>query len=184
MFVQESRNFVSSTSNFTTNQMRIDFDDDKIKINKFDIYRENRNQLNNWFARFNVYSTLNHVSKSKKASFVSTFFKDRTKAWLESRIQKYLNNEENQNESNQLIETSIELDDKLYELIKKKRNSISHEKFDIYEVFEKSYRTQKSMFEELNFTKRRKERNLKIKQNNKRRACYKCDKINHFAKNC
>ena len=48
MFVQESRNFVSSTSNFTTNQMRIDFDDDKIKINKFDIYHEDRNKLNNW----------------------------------------------------------------------------------------------------------------------------------------
>ena len=120
-----------------------------MKINKFDIYRENRNKLNNL---------------------------------------------------NRLIETNIELDDKLYERVLKKRNSISHERFDIYKVFERSYRTQKlcydkknnnysknyykSMSIELNFTKRRKERNLKIKQNNKKRACYTCDKINHFAKNC
>ena len=47
MFVQESRNLASSTSSSTTNQMRIDFDDDKIKINELDIYHEDRNQLNN-----------------------------------------------------------------------------------------------------------------------------------------
>ena len=85
---------------------------------------------------------------------------------------------------NQLIKASLELNDKLYEQAMKKRNSIHHERFDIYEVFEESYCTQKSMFEELNSMKRRKGKNLKVKQNNKRRACYKCDKINHFAKNC
>ena len=47
MFVQESRNSISNISNSTTNQMRIDFDDDKIKINKFDIYHEDRDKLNN-----------------------------------------------------------------------------------------------------------------------------------------
>ena len=40
------------------------------------------------------------------------------------------------------------------------------------------------MLMKLNFTKRRKKKNFKIKQNNKTRACYRCDKINHFAKNC
>ena len=116
MFVQKSRNFVSSTSNFTTNQMRIDFDDDKIKINKFDIYYENRNQLNNWLTQFDMYLTFNHIFKSKKALFAFIFLKDKAKAWLKSRIQKYLNNDESQNElnkSNQLIEATIKLDDKL-----------------------------------------------------------------------
>ena len=98
-----------------------------------------------------------------------------------------MNKDESQNElnkSNQLIEANIELDNKLYESIMKKRNSIFHERFDIYKVFEESYRTQKSMSKELNFTKRCNEKNLKVKQSNKRRACYMCDKINHFAKNC
>ena len=40
-----------------------------------------------------------------------------------------------------------------------------------------------SMLMKLNFTKRCKEKNLKVKQNNKKRACYMCDKINHFTKN-
>ena len=96
MFVQKSRNLVSSTSNFTTNQAHIDFDNDKIKINKFDIYHENRDKLN---------------------------------------------------DLNQLIEASVEFDNKLYEQTMKKRNSISHERFDVYEVFEDNYRTQKSCYD-------------------------------------
>ena len=101
---------------------------------------------------------------------------------------------------NRLIEASIELDDKLYDKAMKKRNSISHERFDIYEEFEESYRTQKSSYDKrnnnynkdyyesmsmkLNLTKRRKEKNLKKKQNNKNKACYTCEKINHFARDC
>ena len=284
MFVQESRNFVSSTSNFTTNQMRIDFDDDKIKINKFDIYHEDRNKLNNWLIQIDVYLAFNHVLKSKRTLFASTFLKDKAKAWLKSQLQKYLDdNEDNEkifanydkfkkeirknfeivnekftternlqqitqriatieyaikfqkqiqriewndaikmimyrkdlkksikdefmryddeiNNLNRLIEASIELDDKLYDKAMKKRNLISHERFDIYEVFEESYRTQESNYDKrnnnysknyyesmsmkLNFTKRRKEKNLKKKQNNKTKACYTCEKINHFARDC
>ena len=134
-----------------------------------------------------MYSTLNQISKDKRTLFASIFLRDETRTRLKSQLQKYLDNEKNQNELkslNQLVKASIELNDKLYEQIMKKRNSISHERFDIYEIFEESYRTQESMFEELNFTKRCKEKNLKVKQNNKRKACYKCDKINHFAKNC
>ena len=101
---------------------------------------------------------------------------------------------------NRLIEASIELDDKLYDRAMKKRNSIFDERFDIYEVFEESYRAQKSSYDKrnnnysrdyyesmsmkLNFTKRRKEKNLKKKQNNKTKACYTCEKINHFARDC
>ena len=36
----------------------------------------------------------------------------------------------------------------------------------------------------LNFTKRRKEKNLKEKQSNKMKACYTYEKINHFARDC
>ena len=55
MFVLESRNFISSTQELATIQKRsIIFNDDdddnkkevKVKINKFDIYHENRDELN------------------------------------------------------------------------------------------------------------------------------------------
>ena len=45
------------------------------------------------------------------------------------------------NNLNRLIETNIEFDDKLYKRVIKKRNSIFHENFNIYEIFEKNYRT-------------------------------------------
>ena len=45
---------------------------------------------------------------------------------------------------NQLIATSIELNDKLYERFLKKRNFESHKRFDIYENYKKNYRTKKS----------------------------------------
>ena len=83
------------------------------------------------------------------------------------------------NSLNRLIEANIEFDDKLYDKTMKKRNLISYERFNIYEVFEESYRTQKSNYDKrnnnysrdyyesmsmkLNFTKRRKEKNLKKK---------------------
>ena len=113
---------------------------------------------------------------------------------------KFMRYDDEINNLNRLIETNIELDHKLYDKVMKKRNLISHERFDIYEVFEKSYRIQKSNYDKrnnnynrnyyesmsmkLNFTKRRKEKNLKKKQNNKTKACYTCEKINHFARDC
>ena len=103
---------------------------------------------------------------------------------------------------NQLIATSIKLNDKLYERFLKRRNFESHERFDIYKNYEKNYRIEKSRFNKrnninysksnyyesmsmkLNFTQRRKEKNSKEKQNNKNKTCYSCDKINHFSKDC
>ena len=104
------------------------------------------------------------------------------------------------NNLNRLIEANIEFDDKLYDKAMKKRNQISHERFDIYEEFEKSYRTQESSYDKknnnysknyyesmsmkLNLTKRRKKRNFKVKQNNETKACYTCEKIDHYARDC
>ena len=76
---------------------------------------------------------------------------------------------------NQLIATSIELNDKLYKFFLKKRNLDSHEKFNIYENYEENYRTKKLclnkrdnnynksnyyelMSMRLNFTQRRKKK--------------------------
>ena len=41
-----------------------------------------------------------------------------------------------------------------------------------------------SMSMKLNFTKRHKEKNFKKKQSNKTKACYTCEKTNHFVRDC
>ena len=95
-----------------------------------------------------------------------------------------------------LIEASIELDDKLYELIMKQRYSDSDERVDIF-VESSSYRSEERRFSErrdddydttsmkINSTQRRKKKNSKRKrEDSKNKTCYSCDKKNHFARNC
>ena len=75
MFVSRSRNFTSSTQELAKIQKRFtifnddDDDDDKkevkIKINKFDIYHENRDELNEWFMQVDVHLIFNQVSIDK-----------------------------------------------------------------------------------------------------------------------
>ena len=82
MSVSNQRNSViSSFSEFTTIQRRfIIFDDDKIKINKSDIYHENRNELNNWFTQIDVYFAFNQIINNKQILFVFIFFKKKRNA--------------------------------------------------------------------------------------------------------
>ena len=80
MPVQGSLNPASSTSSSTTNQMRIDSDNDKVKVNKPDIYHGDRNKLDNWLTQVDVYFAFNHVPKGKKTLFASTFLRDRVEA--------------------------------------------------------------------------------------------------------
>ena len=102
---------------------------------------------------------------------------------------------------NHLIETAIELDDKLYERIMKKRYDESREKTDIFiEHFSErkkesrfnnrnrdKFNYYESMSMKLNFTQRRKRnKSFKNKQQSNRnnKKCYACDKSNHFARDC
>ena len=101
----------------------------------------------------------------------------------------------------ELIEIFIDLDDKLYErIMKKKYDEKFKRRIRIY-----LSRLSSSYYEELNFDKRRhvdehvnivsmklnftirhnKEKNFKIKRNNmkKDKTCYTCDKSSHFVKN-
>ena len=102
----------------------------------------------------------------------------------------------------ELIEIFIDLDDKLYErVMKKKYNEKLKGKIETY-----LNRLSSSYFEESNFDRRRhidghvdivsmklnstirynKGKNLKAKRGNmkKDKTCYSCDKSSHFAKNC
>ena len=284
MPVQESLNFASSTSSSTTNQMRIDSDNDKVKVNKLDTYHEDRNKLDNWLTQVDVYFAFNHVSKSKKTLFASTFLRDRVEAWLKPQLREYLDDDEDDtrifadydkfkeeirrifdiaNEKstaernlqhitqriaaaeyaarfqeevekiewndaakmimyrkglkesvkdelmrygdeidslNQLIEASIELDDKLYDRAMKKRNQIPHERSGTYGGFGGSYRTSRSSYGKrnnnyskdyygpmpmkLDLTKRRRGKNPRVKQGNENKACYTCGKIDYYARDC
>ena len=101
----------------------------------------------------------------------------------------------------EFIEIFIDLNDKLYErVMKKKYDEKLKERIEIY-----SSRLSSSYFEKSNFDKRRhvdehvdivsiklnftirsnKGKNLTIKRNNikKNKTCYSCDKLSHFVKN-
>ena len=103
---------------------------------------------------------------------------------------------------NEFIEIFIDLDDKLYErVMKKKYNEKSRKRIETYlnrlslSYFKKSNFDKERRVDEhvdivsmkLNFTIRNnKEKNFKVKRNNmkKDKTCYSCDKSSHFAKNC
>ena len=76
MSVSNQRNSITSSfSEFTTAQKRfIIFDDDKIKINKFNIYHENRNELNDWFTQVDVYFVFNQIISNKQILFAFILF--------------------------------------------------------------------------------------------------------------
>ena len=89
----------------------------------------------------------------------------------------------------------IRLNDILYNKIMKKQFENPREKFDIYA--KKSFREKHSHFKnkikfyvnivsiKLNVITRRKKTNFKKKRNNiNKSACFKCNKLNHYVKNC
>ena len=167
--------------------MYIDSDDDKVKVNRPDTHHGDRNKLDSWLIQFDTYSTLSQVSEGTRTLFASIFLRDEARARLKPQLQEYLDNERNQDKLeslDQLVKASIEPSDKLYEQAMKERNPIPHGRFDTYGVSGGSYRTQGPVFEELDPMERRKGKNPKVKQGNRRKACYKCDRIGHFAKNC
>ena len=95
-----------------------------------------------------------------------------------------------------LIEKIIKIDDMLYDRVMKRRYENSHERSEIYAERdivseEKSYfKSERTFLTEITFMKlnaitRRKEMNFKIKRGNiNKKACYECDKLSHFARNC
>ena len=98
------RTSISSTLDFnaqqrSNNQRRATIIDDddikKIKVNKFDLYYEDRMTLEDWLTQMKIYLLFNSVEKDRKTLFVFIFFRKRTECWLKSSLRKKLDDDEN-----------------------------------------------------------------------------------------
>ena len=76
MFILNSRNFIQNIINSNIQYRFID--NDKIKINKFNIYHDNRNNLNDYFIQMKIYLIFNTIFENCKILFVTIFFKKKT----------------------------------------------------------------------------------------------------------
>jgi hypothetical protein len=97
-----------------------------------------------------------------------------------------------------LIEVTIDLDDKLYERAMKKRYDQLQERAETFfestiKYYSRESRSnqkysnldyRKSASMKLNSTQYRKEKNSRRKQGSKSKTCYSCGKSSHFAKDC
>ena len=91
MFTMKQRNIF----NFNSFTARDTFNDDKIKINKFDVYHENRNELKSWLIQMKIYFEFNSISNNKKIFFAIIYFKKRVQHWIQFKFKKYLNENKN-----------------------------------------------------------------------------------------
>ena len=80
------RIFISSTLDFNAqqrlnNQRRATIIDDddikKIKVNKFDLYYEDRMTLKDWLTQMKIYLLFNSVEKDRKTLFMFIFLRER-----------------------------------------------------------------------------------------------------------
>ena len=92
MFTSGQRNFASSTTSSTTLKTMIVFND-KIKVNKFDIYKGERNELDDWLIQMKLYFAFNFVSKNQKTLFAFTYLRERAQHWFKSQVRLYMKNE-------------------------------------------------------------------------------------------
>jgi len=76
MSVLGQRAPTSSTSSTTSRRPSID-EDDKIRINKLDVYHEDRIDLEDWLMQVDIYFTFYLVPANKKTIFAFTFLRER-----------------------------------------------------------------------------------------------------------
>jgi hypothetical protein len=76
MFVLGQRASISSISSTASRRLSSD-EDDKIRINKLDVYYEDRIDLKNWLMQMNIYFTFYSILANEKTIFAFTFLKER-----------------------------------------------------------------------------------------------------------
>ena len=103
MFNSAQRTSISSTLDFNAQQRlnnqrrasKIDNDDiKKIKVNKPDLYYENRMTLEDWLTQVKIYLLFNSVKKNRKTLFVFIFLWKRAERWLKFNFYKKLDDNE------------------------------------------------------------------------------------------
>jgi len=76
MSVLGQRASISSISSSASRRPSID-EDDKIRINKLDVYYEDRIGLKDWLMQVNIYFIFYFVLANKKTIFAFTFLRER-----------------------------------------------------------------------------------------------------------
>jgi len=80
------------SSSSTAPRRPSDGGDDKIRVNKLDVYHGDRIGLEDWLMQVDIYFTFYLVSANKKTIFASTFLRGRAQHWLKPNLRKYLEN--------------------------------------------------------------------------------------------
>ena len=98
MSVVEQRD-ISNSSSSAIIRNRASAIDDKIKVNRLDIYHENRDELNAWLIQMKIYFQFNDVSRKKRTLFAIIYLREKAQRWMQFRLIEYLNDDdENENE--------------------------------------------------------------------------------------
>ena len=67
----------------------------KVKINKLNVYYKNQNRLDKWLVQVEIYFIFNMVLPKCKPLFMSIFFIEWAKKWFKPILKKFLNNNNN-----------------------------------------------------------------------------------------
>lgn len=63
----------------------------KVKVNKPDIFDEDRRKLKAWLIQIKLYFKFNRVADDEKISFATTYFRGRAEHWSQFMLKDYLN---------------------------------------------------------------------------------------------
>ena len=92
MSTSRQRNLAPSTISSTTPKVMIVLSD-KVKVNKLDIYKGERDELDDWLIQMKLYFAFNSISKNQKTLFAFTYFRERAQHWFKSQVRSYMKDE-------------------------------------------------------------------------------------------